>query len=155
MKRTQGLTITDLPLFFRDIIMRNVIQNHLQGKPVKDYKLSIQTSEQKLSQMAQVVVDFIVNQSAKNLQVLRETQSYWESFFSDWVADIEMKKAILECIKTGSRSSLCVHIHYILQLSENSCAEPKDKSAPQKKKDFKYSFLDELRNSGKPYFGFH
>ncbi|MAI07353.1 MAG: hypothetical protein CMF61_00195 [Magnetococcales bacterium] len=134
----------------------SVLAKHLQGIPVKNHEISVRNSESKLQKMAQVAVNFILEQSTENLKSLRETKSYWESFFSDWMADIEMKKAILEAIETGKRSPLNIHIGYICALAENGCAEPKDKSQPQKKKKpEEVSFLDKLRASGKPYFGFH
>lgn len=132
----------------------SVLAKHLQGIPVKNYELSIQSSESKLQKMAQIIVNFILDQSAENLIALRHSKSYWENFFSDWVADIEMKKAILQAIQTGQRSPLNRHIGYICELAENACAEPRDKSQPQKKPE-EVSFLDELRKSGKPYVGFH
>lgn len=137
--------------------MPSIIQKHLQSKPVKNYQLSIQTSEQKLSQMAQIVVNFIADRSAQNLKALRETKAYWEAFFSDWVADIEMKKAILKCIQEGDIKSLFPHETYILKLSEDACAKPNNTLAPlKKKKDFEDSFLDELRGSkNNPYHKLH
>ncbi|PPR17316.1 MAG: hypothetical protein CFH43_00759, partial [Proteobacteria bacterium] len=66
----------------------SVLAKHLQGIPVKNHEISVRNSESKLQKMDQVAVNFILEQSTENLKSLRETKSYWESFFSDWMADI-------------------------------------------------------------------
>ncbi|MFT7144224.1 MAG: hypothetical protein ACI9TY_000103 [Alphaproteobacteria bacterium] len=117
--------------------MSNIIANHLKkvfhGLPVKNIEASVQFASRNLQQAATHVLNFYSEQNAQNFKKLKADQIYWQSFLSDWVADIELKCAVLSLMNKKKALVLQVHIPYLKQLAANPDAMPENKAAPKKK----------------------
>lgn len=109
------------------------IYEHLHGKPLKNYDAAVTYATNNFLQAAENALRFLVNPSPKNHTQLKADTDYWHKFVSDWVADIELKMAVLQAAEEGKVTALEPHLSYLSKLTDNPNALPQDMAQPRKK----------------------
>lgn len=109
------------------------IYEHLHGRVQKDFKAAVTYATSNFEKACVHAYDFLINPTEKTFDAFKGDQAFWENFVSDWVADIELKIAVIQSMNEGDSTLLENHQSYLKKLAENPNAVPKNTAQPKKK----------------------